>query len=219
MRPSALTEENSKPERVTKRKKLILELLQKSDPAGFSMLNELRVKARRSGEFARAKSRRSDQKRSFNRSILENFSQLHITKLAEKYGGIDRRLSAGLLARWTAWEMIEEGFLTQLPAAEEMTVIVGSNSCSGILTLKNDGCAVAGSATAFSDLYLVADRPLDSAALENLSIVPWKLLGVTPSGIQQIEKSHPVFELRRLPSEISFEDGTYLSTNNVKVLV
>lgn len=207
-----------KSERFTKRKKLILELLQKSDPTGFSMLNELRVKARRSGEFTRARSRHSDQKRSFNRSILENFSQLHITRLAEKYRGIDRRLSAGLLVRWAVWEMIEEGFLTDLPTADEMTVIVGNNSCSGILNLENDGYAVAGSATAFSDLYLVADRPFDNAALERLSIVPWEIWGVTPSGIKKIDQSHPVFELRRLPRQISLEDGTYLSTYNVKVL-
>ncbi len=65
-------------ERLSKRKRLILEVLENTAPKDFAMLNELWVRCCWRGEFRESMSREADERRSFNRTVLERFSQIHI---------------------------------------------------------------------------------------------------------------------------------------------
>ncbi|MEB3047696.1 hypothetical protein [Rhizobium mulingense] len=203
--------------RLTRRKRKILEILARSKPRGVSLLNEMRVKYTEGDESREDISRRSDQRKSFNRTVLENFDIINAHHLAEKDYGFDRQLTIGLFARWAVWELIDQGYLSGCPEPKEMALAVGNDACSAFAVLKNDQLAVVGTAVFMSSITIVADRELHKDDLEQLSDVPWKVYGFKRSGIDD-DPHCLVAELGRLPNFIEFSDTLTVSAAKKKFM-
>jgi hypothetical protein len=200
--------------RLTERKKRIFDTLNHSSPSGISLLNELRVKCEWAGEFKQAKSRKSDQRKSFNRTVLGNFDGLHTLPFSNQRG-FYTSLSVGLFARWAIWELIDQGYLSHLPAPDEMEVAVGRDACSALIKLKHDQLAVIGTAVFMSDIILVGSRPIGEKDLREAARIPWPVNGFKKATVdKRIDLS--VDELIRLPSTITLDGKTYVSAAKKK---
>lgn len=200
--------------RLTRRKRWISEILAGSKPRGVSLLNEIRVKCLKEESYGGI-SRRSDQRKSFNRTVLENFDIINTHFLAEKYYGSNGQLTIGIFARWAIWELIEQGYLSGYPEPKEMVLAVGRDACSAFIVLQNDKLAVVGTAVFMSDIIVVADRELREDDLEQLSDIPWRVYGL--KGPEIVSSPHAsVSELGRLPSFIDFSDTLTASTAKKK---
>lgn len=200
--------------RLTKRKKRILDTLHQSIPMDVCLLNELRVKCTWAGEFKNAKSRKSDQRKSFNRTV-SSFEELNTYQLSENRKGFYTNLSAGLFARWAIWELVEQGYLSYLPESDEMEIAVGRDACSAFIKMKHGQCSVVGTAVFMSDIVLVGRRPIEESDLKIIAQIPWPvkcfLEGVVKTRIEQ-----PVSELTRLPSTINLNGKAEISTAKKK---
>jgi hypothetical protein len=200
--------------RITERKKRILDLLSQSSPSGVCLLNELRVKCGWDGEFRHAKSRKSDQRKSFNRTV-SNFDALHTHQIAENRKGFYTNLSAGLFARCAIWELIEEGYLSNLPEPDEIEIAVGRDACTAFVKLKHGQFAVVGTAVFMSDITIVASRPIEEADLQKISQIPWPVQCFKEGGVKT-SVDQPVSELVYLPSKINLNGKTEISTAKKK---
>lgn len=200
--------------RLTQRKKRILDTLNHSNPPGISLLNELRVKCTWAGEFRQAKSRKSDQRKSFNRTVLGNFDGLHICHLSDDRG-FYTNLSVGLFARWAVWELMDQGYLTYLPESDEMEIAVGRDACSAFIKLKHDQLAVVGTAVFMSEIILVGSRPIEEKDLREVARIPWPVNGYKKTTVDR-RTNLSVSELISLPSTISLNEKSYVSTAKKK---
>jgi len=200
--------------RLTDRKKRILDLLNQSTPAGVCLLNELRVKCIWAGEFRNAKSRKSDQRKSFNRTI-SNFETLHTYQIAENRKGFYTNLLAGLFARCAIWELIEQGYLSNLPESDEIEIAVGRDACAVFVKLRHGQLAVVGTAVFMSDITIVANRPIEEADLQKIAQIPWPVKCFEEGGVK-ISVDLPVSELIYLPSKISLNGKDEISTAKKK---
>lgn len=199
-------------ERLTKRKRLILDILENNSPKDFATLNELRVKCRWRGEFKNSLSRETDERRSFNRTVLERFSQLYICLMAERHNGFYKDLTVGLFARWAVWELLDQGFLTSLPSPNELSLIVGQNACSAYINLKNGECAVVGNAVFLSNLHVIGTREFLISDLNEISKVPWILTAATKNGLNNVEPSYKLVDLYRLPRSVPHKKYSSITT-------
>lgn len=200
--------------RITERKKRILSLLDQGVPTGVCLLNELRVKCRWAGEFEHSKSRKSDQRKSFNRTV-SGFEKLHTYQIAENRKGFYNNLLAGLFARCAVWELVEEGYLSYLPEADEMELAIGRDACSAFIKLKNGQFATVGTAVFISDIMVVANRPIEDRDLQNIAQIPWSINCFTKDSVQS-NVDLPVSDLTRLPEQIKLNGVTAISTAKKK---
>lgn len=200
--------------RLTKRKKRILSILSESAPSGVCLLNELRVKCMWAGEFDQAKSRKSDQRKSFNRTVV-NFVDLHTLQLSENKKGFYTNLSSGLFARWAIWELIEKGYLSNLPTLGEMEIVIGRDACTAFINLKHKQLAVIGTAVFMSDIILVGNRQIEDSDLKEIARIPWPIKCFSKETIKTCV-NQPVNELNRLPSTISLNGKKEISTAKQK---
>ncbi|MES2728982.1 MAG: hypothetical protein V4621_02635 [Pseudomonadota bacterium] len=200
--------------RLTKRKKRILDTLNQVSPVSVCLLNELRVKCMWAGEFKQAKSRKSDQRKSFNRTVLGNFDGLHTLHLSDGRG-FYTNLSVGLFARWAIWELIDQGYLTHLPAPDEIQIVVGRDACSAFVKLKHDQFAVIGTAVFMSDITLVGSRSIEENDLKAVAKIPYPISGIKKDTIDN-HATLSVSELVSLPSAISLNGKIYVSTAKKK---
>ena len=203
--------------RLTRRKQRILRFLSAGEPSGVSLLNELRVRCIWDGEFDGAKSRQSDQRKSFNRTVLENSEHLYTYQLADNRKGLNHAFTAGLFVKWAAWELVEQGYLTSLPEPDEIVFAVGCDACSGFINLKNGQFAVVGTAVFLTDIFLVSDRECDENDLVELSKVPWRILAFK-NGEIQYEPDLRVAEVDRLPYAVNISGKTWISTARKKLM-
>lgn len=200
--------------RLTKRKKRILETLNCSTPEGVSLLNELRVKCTWAGEFKQSKSRKSDQRKSFNRTILGESDALHVRHLSDNREFYSDS-SVGIFARWAIWELIDQGYLTYLPEPDEMEIAVGRDACTAYIKLKHDQLAVIGTAVFMSNIILVGNHPIDKKDLRVMSKIPWPIKAFKKDTFDK-NCDLSVGELSGLPSIISLNGKTNISTAKKK---
>ncbi|MCQ2006458.1 hypothetical protein [Rhizobium sp. NRK18] len=197
--------------RQTGRKKLILEILNSCEPQGICLLNELRVKCAWAGEFDKMKSRKTDQKKSFNRTVIGNFDELVKEEVAQKYRGFYTYLSIGLFARWAVWELLEQEYLTGLPQADEMEIFVGRDACTAFVKLQNGQRSVVGTSVFMSDIILIGSREISDDDLNCLAQIPWPTNAFFEHGMTE-DKTFRLCDAARLPSFIEFSNGTTAST-------
>lgn len=198
--------------RLTERKRQILNVLSKEPLSGFSLSNELRVRCNwEVGDRPETK-RRSVQRKSFNRTILENFDELTVRHMSSPRE-FDTKLTAGIFARWIVWELIEQALLSALPSQDELTIVVGRDEGTALVNLNNGHHAVVGTSILLTDLVLVANHEIDDGDLLSLSAVPWHIRGIVGSDIRQIRNTEPIANLGRLPYGFVTLEGIELSTS------
>ena len=195
--------------RISPRKQRILGALACSKPPGLILQNELRHTVLRMEREAGTASALIDFNRSFNRTISDygapHFSQfiLSVKDNAE--------LTAGIAARFGMWQLVEKGYVSELPSTDECAVVVGNSSFSVLATLVGRTSALLYSGE-FERVGLVSiDEPitLDAAALRQLSKVQWTLYRVGDGQkLTRMAGDIPVRELNSLPEVAVREDGT-----------
>lgn len=183
---------------------------------GIATLNELRANCLWVGEPKERRNRSHDQRRSFNRTILQNFNEIEILKVDKYYPGIDIEITAGLFARWAVWEFIDQGFLSSIPQSDEIELILGRDACSALIKLKSNRYAVIGTAVHLSQITLVSIKPITIKNLEQLSRTPWSLLGFQKGKKVSVPELLPLAYLDRLPSTITLPNYLEISTSKRK---
>jgi hypothetical protein len=195
--------------RQTKRKLRVLELLDQSQPTGVALLNEISYRYLE-GEASRGNSGKSDRQKSFKRSVLPGFPGLEVHYLADKRY-IYEALTAGIFARWAAWELFDQKYISGLPGPKEMIFAVGRDACSAFAVLKQDQLAVIGPATFLKDIVLLGTRALDMVDIQKLSQVPWQVMCFTEHGISN-DPRLPIAKLARLSYQIELSEKLSTST-------
>lgn len=202
--------------RLTKRKKRILDVLKSNSPPGIAMLNELRSKCLWIGNSEDRRVRSHDQKRSFNRTVLQNFNGVEIFKMDKYHSDSDKEITAGLFARWAVWEFIDQGFLSSIPLDDEIELLLGRDACSGFVKLKSNHSAVVGTAAHLSHIILVSTEPITIEKIEQLSLIPWPLKGFQNGKEVLVPELLPLARLDRLPSAIALPNHLEISTSRKK---
>ena len=189
--------------RVSLRKRLMLEVIANDAAAGVILHNELRCKV-----FALERQRGSPITpenfiRSFKRTIGKFGAPMrHFTLQAEQ------GLTAGIAARHGIWELIERGYLSSLPAAEECSVVVGLSSFSILGTLVSGTRSLLYKSDTVGIQLVSADPHIRLEGLRQVSTVPWALYEVTAERrLSPISPNKPVRELRLVPNAAIWADG------------
>lgn len=184
-------------------------MLDQSQPTGIALLNEISCRYLE-GEASRGSSGKSDRQKSFRRSVLPGFPGLEVNYLADKRY-IYEALTAGIFARWAAWELFDQKYISGFPGPEEMIVAVGKDACSAFAVLKQDQLAVIGPATFLKDIVVLGNRALDPVDIQKLSHIPWQVMCFTEQGISNNPRL-PIAELTRLPYQIELSEKLSIST-------
>jgi len=198
--------------RLTRRKRQILEILGESNPSGFSLLNELRARCATLDKVGHVDTRRANHRRAFNRTVLSNFEQLRVLRLAWRYRGFDPRLTAGIFARWAVWELLDHGYLSSPPRSEELIITIGRDACSAFTNLKDGRFAIVGTAILHSDLIVVGTHEINENVLDDLCQTSWVIVSSSDGKLSRIQNEFPLVDLEVLPQGIIFENGQEVST-------
>jgi hypothetical protein len=195
--------------RQTKRKRRVLELLAQSHPTGVTLLNELCCRYLEA-EASPGTSGKADRRKSFSRTILSGVPGLEVHYLADRRY-VYEELTAGIFARWAVWELLDQKYLSGIPAPKEMIIAVGKDACAAFSVLKRDQLAVIGPATFMKEIVVLGNRELDSSDFHKLSEIPWTLWCFTGKSVTN-DPCFPVVKLDRLPYEIEIAGKSAVAT-------
>ncbi len=193
--------------RLSKRKKLVLDLLKKETLHGVAPLNELRVKSIWHSNRTVCSPRAADYKKSFNRTLLEHSDPIEIQLLATEYEHTNPAFKTGIFAQWAVWDLIERGYLTEEPSTTSFRFVMGRNSCSALVSFGSDELAVVGTACFFDQLWLVSDKFSDEK-ISRLTKVKWPLYTINKHGkLEAVSNSIEVSKLDYLPPILTNTKG------------
>lgn len=204
--------------RRSKRKDVIVEMLQAGTPKGFGLLNELRVKAWRNGNSLGANSY-SSHRRSFTRTITTHSHPLVVHKISRPIAGVPRELTADIFARWALWQFIERGYLSSGPDQNQFFMVMGYDACSGFIRMNDGSVCVVGTTCFLENLWVIFLEGVDFNSLGNNSqIYPHPIMTIGDD--QVLTKINPKTSVRDLPylnHSVSMPNGHSLSTAKISL--
>ncbi len=198
--------------RLTKRKRHILNVLSEEPFNGVALLNELRVSCSSEEIFKSHTEQSRDQRKSFNRTIMENFDELNVFNFSPSIG-TPKNLTAGICARWIIWELIDHALLTAPPIEDEAYLMIGQNEGTVIARLGSGKHAVVGTSVYLADIVLVSKRKIDEITVNSISAVPWPLMGQIAGHVSSIKETDSIVHLDRLPANFVTQGGVRLSSS------
>lgn len=206
--------------RLTKRKVQVRRLLEKADPPGIALLNELRVRAFWDADIGEPQLSPEDHRKSFTRTLIEHGEPFDVLDLSRSHRGIPKAMMAGIVARWSVWHFIERGLLTSIPSARDIELCVGYDACSGIIPLTDDNYAVLGTTCRYRSLWVIADQGgLDR--YPELAECPWKINAIVDgqdgNKLQRISGSIPLSDLAYLPPVARLSNGKEISMSKISM--
>ena len=192
-------------ERISQRKRRILEVMGQDNPPGVMLYNELRAKVRALERNAGSGSTPWNFNRSFNRTILKFGAPLRYFTLR---GHTDTGLTAGIAARYGIWQLTERGYISRLPTPEECSVVLELESFSVLCALANGTRALL-YYQGLVGIELVSSRDKVTAEeLRGISMVPWELYRVDDDQrLIHIPPDAPISKLRSLPETALWTNG------------
>ncbi len=203
--------------RLTKRKRLVLDILASNNPVGLATLNELRVKSRWMGDQANGMPTKSDRRKSFNRTVINNFPELHKLHLSSGFSYTTEILTAGIFARWAVWSLIDRGSITGIPEDDEIILVVGRDACTAFTLLRNNQYSIIGHSVFLEEIILVSSRKaFNSSDLTKLGSIPWSMHTFLEGELCTPPTNLLVSELDRLPYSIPLQGHRELSTARTK---
>ncbi|MBB4321554.1 hypothetical protein GGE43_005326 [Agrobacterium tumefaciens] len=200
--------------RQTKRKRRVQDMLAQSQPPGAALLNEICCRYLEA-ELPREGSAKTDRRKSFNRTVLSDGAGLNIHYLADQRY-IYEELTAGIFARWTIWELLDQRYLSGFPHPDEIVLAVGKDACAAFSVLRDEQFAVIGPATFMKNIIVVGDRALGPSDFSTLSEIPWTLWCFSEEGVSN-DPHCPVAKLSRLPYTIDFTRKSKVSTARKRI--
>lgn len=202
--------------RLTARKKAILKCL--SDAGGLLLLDELRLQCLVLENQSGKMSGPSDHKRSFNRTVLDHFDEIHLERLYSRTSTKPTRALAGLIARWYLVQAIEAEYLTTFPNPTEIVLLVGSDACHSRITMLQGCSAAIGSALQIEDVWLVSNDEFSERKLKSYADVKWTMEGVVDEQWQVIDPITPLSVIDILPHFTPAGDSGYINSARRKFL-
>lgn len=206
--------------RLTKRKLQVRRLLEKADPPGIALLNEMRVRAFWETDVGENRLSPDDHRKSFTRTFVEHGEPFDVLDFSRSHRGIPKAMMAGILARWSVWHFIERGLLTSIPEYQDIELCVGYDACTGIIPLADENYAVLGTTCRYQSLWIIADQGgLDRYA--KLAECPWKINGIKEghdgNQLKEISGSTPLSDLAYLPSIVRLSNGKEVSMSKISM--
>ncbi|MEP2706150.1 MAG: hypothetical protein ABJZ83_12865 [Yoonia sp.] len=182
------------------------------------LIDELRLQCLWKEDQERKISRPTDQKRSFNRTILEHFHDINLKKVYSPTSKSSTEAYSGLAARWYLVQAIEAGYLTGYPKPGEIRIFVGCDACHSCVTTQNGCNAAVGSALPLEDIWIASKEPIDDDGLKAYANVEWKLEGLVADQWQTIHPMIPMSQLGNLPYFTPAGDAGHINSTRRKFL-
>jgi len=193
--------------RISSRKRCILDVLDRSAPPGLILLNELRHTVLRMERQSGSDIAVFDFNRSFNRTVLQ-FGAPHFHQIFLDVKESDA-LTAGIVARFGVWQVVEKGYVSALPDSHACAVVIGRDTFSVLATLVDRTRALIYSGEVERIGMVSSDGIPDAQALHQVGGVPWALYGVNhDQKLVGVTGAISVRQLNPLPDAAVWEDGT-----------
>lgn len=153
----------------------------------------------------------ADQRKSFNRTILRYFDGAFVHHLAKRYHKIDSVLTSGIFARWTVWNHLEQGTISEYPDINEVYFVVGRDACTILANLGEKKVAAIGVSTFLEEIILISSSERAFDQIKNVSNSHWNMTGFIQGEQTELSGFEQLSDLDRLPKTISFAGGSDLS--------
>ena len=203
--------------RLTERKRAILDRLSSEHPS-VMLLDEARLDCLYKEQGSATRSSASDQRRSFNRTVLEHFDEINCVRVFPITEPNQLDMPTGLLARWYLVQAIEAGYISDYPRTNDITILMGNDACHSTTRVGDQCGAAIGSALKTDDIWLISKHPVSDEAIRHYAQVDWKLEGVVGGRWQHISPSTPMSAIDRLPLFAPIGDDGWIKCDRRKFI-